>query len=778
MDKKWTSLIIILLFLLVVPLSYSAFTTYTYPFTTPANYTYNSSKIEVSGGLAQLKSWNLNSTNFVSGSSEYINYGQDSSLRVSNNFSVFAWINSTSAATGGIVGRYVTSGTNRAWYLAINVQGGGGDLAVVMSKDGTYTAGNRKYYYSSESVTDGNWHLVGLTFVDNSLKMYIDGEEINPTKTYDDAFNSVHDPAVNLTQGAYNSPAANFFDGQMDEVSLWNVSLSSAEVAEIYNGGYPLDLSSHSQGSKLVSWWRMGDGDSTSTMYDNINNNDGDIVGADIRNAELLSYYTDNPSIYNYYPLDFSSVLSNFKTAESVSGADGIKYHVSSDNGSSWKYWDGGAWVATDGSYTQANTNDTVNTNLVSLASAGNFSFRALLYSSNGSTTPTLDYVTIEQDANAPGISNVNATATDSTAQITWDTDENSNSSIIYGLTITILNLSAGQDDSVTSHSVNIASLSAETLYYYNVTSCDATGNCNTTGPYNFTALALQHPNPFNVAAGTITNQSAVISWETLVNANSSVEYGTTLALGSFSNSVGLVKNHSRSLSGLLNFTLYYYNVTSCAGSSCNTTGPYNFTTLQSTTYVNFVTIIKPVNDAELVSGLVDFEVNYLSTPDECYYVLENITNRTFDCDTEFIVDIPYDGWSQIVIYAQNSTGSWHNDNVTFYVERDFDGAKGFVTLILILVPLIIAGIFLYIGVNLESGNHAPLKLFLILTAIMFLYKAFHVIHLVIRNYLHFPKLLDAFDTFDFTLIVLAIVSYFLLYFLYTVLKDMQPEQQ
>ena len=58
--------------------------------------------------------------------------------------------------------------------------------------------------------------------------------------------------------------------GGLDEVSLWGVELSSAEITEIYEGGTfsgevveqvygPGDLKSHSKYSDLISWWRMGD---------------------------------------------------------------------------------------------------------------------------------------------------------------------------------------------------------------------------------------------------------------------------------------------------------------------------------------------------------------------------------------------------------------------------------------------------------------------------------------------------------------------------------------
>ena len=83
-----------------------------------------------------------------------------------------------------------------------------------------------------------------------------------------------------------------------------------------------------------------------------------------------------------------------------------------------------------------------------------------------------------------------------------------------------------------------------------------------------------------NVTSGSVTFSTAIVTWDTNENANSSVGYGTTLALGSTSSATSLVTSHSRTLTSLASSTLYYYNVTSCdQAGNCNESGPYNFTT-------------------------------------------------------------------------------------------------------------------------------------------------------------------------------------------------------
>ncbi|MDP2749515.1 MAG: fibronectin type III domain-containing protein, partial [Nanoarchaeota archaeon] len=207
--------------------------------------------------------------------------------------------------------------------------------------------------------------------------------------------------------------------------------------------------------------------------------------------------------------------------------------------------------------------------------------------SSNCNTSGPFNVTTLQNyDVSAPVISSVQAVSvTNVSANITWSTDEVSNSTVRYGATLSLSNiLSSGA--LVTAHNLNLSGLQNSTLYYYNVSSCDASGNCNTSGVYNFTTLSnsdIAAPVISNVKNTTVTNTTANVTWTTDESSNSSVSYGTTLSLGSFVSSAALVSSHELGLTGLLNGTLYYYNVSSCdASGNCNTSGIYNVTTLQN----------------------------------------------------------------------------------------------------------------------------------------------------------------------------------------------------
>ncbi len=80
-------------------------------------------------------------------------------------------------------------------------------------------------------------------------------------------------------------------------------------------------------------------------------------------------------------------------------------------------------------------------------------------------------------DTNAPVISNVIVSAaTETTATITWTTDEAANSQVDYGLSTTY-DKTGSSAGFVTSHSITLTGLAPNTLHHFRVSSTDASGN-------------------------------------------------------------------------------------------------------------------------------------------------------------------------------------------------------------------------------------------------------------------------------------------------------------
>ena len=93
----------------------------------------------------------------------------------------------------------------------------------------------------------------------------------------------------------------------------------------------------------------------------------------------------------------------------------------------------------------------------------------------------------VPADGTAPVITNIRTVAPigSDSVTITWDTDENSDSTVEYGTdssygTITTTEDTPVSSDGVTSHSVTISGLSADTVYHFRVISADANSNTAT----------------------------------------------------------------------------------------------------------------------------------------------------------------------------------------------------------------------------------------------------------------------------------------------------------
>ena len=120
-------------------------------------------------------------------------------------------------------------------------------------------------------------------------------------------------------------------------------------------------------------------------------------------------------------------------------------------------------------------------------------------YYLNASANDTLGNInwtetrTIVLDTAVPIITSVSASPSDTTATISWTTDETSNSTVYYGTTTPTPAITSS-NSFVISHSIGLSGLSASTFYYFNVSSCDAAGNCNTSIQYNFTTTATAVP--------------------------------------------------------------------------------------------------------------------------------------------------------------------------------------------------------------------------------------------------------------------------------------------
>lgn len=170
------------------------------------------------------------------------------------NFTVSAWIkfqNYTSTSNQYIL--HTTDSSSRIGFMLwFDNRYGQNYLRSLISPSSSSTAFAQK----TGAISDNNWHHVAVTCAQGgSIRLYVDGSELNsssaPSTTTATAMqNFIFGGALN-TSGQFVLP----FEGNIDEVGIFNTELSSSNITSIYNSGAPDDLSSFNP----VGWYRMGD---------------------------------------------------------------------------------------------------------------------------------------------------------------------------------------------------------------------------------------------------------------------------------------------------------------------------------------------------------------------------------------------------------------------------------------------------------------------------------------------------------------------------------------
>jgi hypothetical protein len=120
-------------------------------------------------------------------------------------------------------------------------------------------------------------------------------------------------------------------------------------------------------------------------------------------------------------------------------------------------------------------------------------------------------------DITPPVISNIQViNITETSAIVTWQTDEPATSRVEYGLTNSYELGSITVSDLVTSHSIPLYSLTPNTTYHFRVISSDASGNTAQSDDRTFQTLPDTTPpaNVLNFTATATPNRTIMLTWQ------------------------------------------------------------------------------------------------------------------------------------------------------------------------------------------------------------------------------------------------------------------------
>ena len=223
---------------------------YTVTYTTPGpcatSSTFNVSVTALSTSLVD----NNFALSFDASSSQYVTLPE---INLGSQQTISFWINR------------VANGVASAFLGGSNGWGSTGIAIYVETNNVLYMSVNGLLYENFGNVFGtrpaGNWYHICLSRDGDSVTLYVDGVSVS-TKTgfgTGDFKIDTIGAAKHASTGAYNYE----FDGDMDEVALWNRALDATDIQRIYNGsstsGKAANLFSTGLSNGLVYWNRMGD---------------------------------------------------------------------------------------------------------------------------------------------------------------------------------------------------------------------------------------------------------------------------------------------------------------------------------------------------------------------------------------------------------------------------------------------------------------------------------------------------------------------------------------
>jgi hypothetical protein len=172
------------------------------------------------------------------GTTAYINIPDAAYLRPgTGNFTISCWCkraNSNSVLT--IVGKRQNSGTFTQLDLdsgrVPNGSGVAGKQICLFGYDGS----SMMSVYTNNNVIDGNWHhVVGVRIYNSAPLIYVDG--LSWAVTADNAGYTANITSADPWQIGGNNTGNGIWDGQIDDVRLYNRALTAPEVAALYAEG-------------------------------------------------------------------------------------------------------------------------------------------------------------------------------------------------------------------------------------------------------------------------------------------------------------------------------------------------------------------------------------------------------------------------------------------------------------------------------------------------------------------------------------------------------------
>jgi len=193
------------------------------------------------------------------GSDDYVSVPSNSVYTVGDNYTIEAWINSSSSSLQSLI---------QGWY--------GFGFQIYLTTSGTIRfvlrepSGNGVGFSGTTQITDGNWHHIAAVLNEENVSVFVDGS-LETEGTFDNTVTG--NGSDNLSFG--HSPwASEYYSGLLDEIRIWNTTRTQSEI----QNNMSTELNGDENG--LIGYWNFNEGSGTTLTDQTSNDNDGTIYGA------------------------------------------------------------------------------------------------------------------------------------------------------------------------------------------------------------------------------------------------------------------------------------------------------------------------------------------------------------------------------------------------------------------------------------------------------------------------------------------------------------------
>jgi len=218
------------------------------------------------------------------GASDYVDLGEPDALKLQT-FTLECWFRREGAGqtvttgAGGITalplvtkGRGEADGSNvdMNYFLGIDQSG-------VLAADFESMGGGANHpLLGTTPIQNDQWYHAAAMYDGRYMQLYLDGDleaELDTGGGVQPRYDSIQDNAIASALKSSGSPGG-YFDGQIDEVRIWNGARSEPELQSTMND----ELNGDEPG--LVGYWKMNEGAGATTFDATLNGNDGSFVGS------------------------------------------------------------------------------------------------------------------------------------------------------------------------------------------------------------------------------------------------------------------------------------------------------------------------------------------------------------------------------------------------------------------------------------------------------------------------------------------------------------------